>query len=460
MERMVEVNGKNLVLGLEWSKLAGDKPADAAKRTAQARKCNLGVLWSVSVEDDEGLSSKIVHSLGLCHSKFKGPIYSGAAALAMAQSSVIGIEKLDDDLFWMIVTENGRVLPGYDSLGSEAEVKRKLTELALDIQLDYMQSYMTSEVASLFNIYESIEESPLALIGKSTISEAMRIKKLSSIPRAVYLGAGIVALGGGLFGYMQHLEAEKQREYEAMIAAEAQSLDTIEQEVTVEKVIDKGPTDADLLRMARQEEISWLRDDFNKVNRLPAMKSILLNFISTPLSVNGWNMKEVVYSNERPDAISIVWSRTYGSPSSLKRVMKGRANTGFTPDFEKASSTVKINIGSPGIEDILQVINEKGIGHQDFVSRLIEYGLKFDASVTESRQRKESIAGLKDKALENMPQLEIASRTIFIESDKIEDFVVAMSALENADNYLIDRMTFFNQGAGKVNWKIEGKLYE
>lgn len=460
MERMVEVNGKNLVLGLEWSKLAGDKPADSAKRTAQARKCNMGVLWSVSVEDEEGISSNIVHSLGLCHSKFKGPIYSGAAALAMAQASVIGIEKLDDDLFWMIVTENGRVLPGYDSLGSEAEVKRKLTELALDIQLDYMQSYMTSEVASLFNIYEAIEESPLSLIGKSTISEAMRIKKLSSIPRAVYLGAGIVALGGGLFGYMQHLEAEKQREYEAMIAAEAQSLDKIEQEVTVEKVIDKGPTDADLLRMARQEEISWLRDDFNKVNRLPAMKAILLNFISTPTSVNGWDLKEVVYSNERPDAVSLIWSRSYGSPSSLKEVMKGRANTGFTPDFEKASSTVKVNIGTPGIEDILQVINQKGIGHQDFVSLLIESGLEFDASVTDSRQRKQAIAGLKDKTLENIPQLEIASRTISIESDKIEDFVVAMSVLETADNYLIDRMTFFNQGAGKVNWKIEGKLYE
>ena len=460
MERMVEVNGKNLVLGLEWSKLAGDKPADAAKRTAQARKCNMGVLWSVSVDDDEGLSSKIVHSLGLCHNRFKGAIYSGAAALAMAQSSVIGIEQLDDDLFWMIVTENGRVLPGYDSLGSEAEIKRKLQELALDIQLDYMQSYMTAQVAQRFSIDESIDESPLNLIGKSTISEAMRIKKLSSIPRAVYLGAGILALGGGLFAYTQHLEAEKQRELEALIAAESQNLDNIEQEVTVEKVIDKGPTDADLLKMARQEEITWLRDDFNKVNRLPAMKSILLNFISLPNSANGWDLKEVVYTSDRPDAISAIWKRTFGSPNSIKEVMKGRANTGFTPDFSQASSSIKVNIGNPGIEDVLKIINENGIGHQDFISRLVEKSLPFDASVSESKERRHPIAGLKDKALENIPQLEISSRLISISSDKIEDFAVAMEVLEPADNYLIDRITFFNQGAGKVNWKIEGKLYE
>lgn len=460
MERMVEINGKNLVLGLEWSKLAGDKPVEAAKRTAQARKCNMGVLWSVSVDDDEGLASKIVHSLGLCHSNFKGAIYSGAAALAMAHSSVIAIEQLDEDLFWMAVTENGRVLPGYDALGSEAEVKRKLQELALDIQLEYMQSYMTNEVADRFSIYEATNESPLHLIGKSIISEGMRIKKLSSIPRAVYLGVGILALGGGLFAYMQHMEAEKQRELEALIAAEAQNLDHIEQEVTVEKVIDKGPTDTDLLRMARQEEISWLRDDFNRVNRLPAMKSVLLNVISTPHSINGWDMKEIVYSSDRPDAVSVVWTRTFGSPNSLKDVMKGRANTGFTPDFMQASSSIKVNVGSPGIEDVLQIVNERGIGHQDFISMLIERKLDFDASVTESRQRKQAISGLKDKALENIPQLEVSSRSIGINSNKIEDFVVAMEVLENADNYLIDRITFFNQGAGKVNWKIEGKLYE
>jgi hypothetical protein len=460
MERIVEVDGKKLVMGLEWSKLAGDKPVEAGKRLAVSRKCPMGVLWSVSVEEEDGSSSQIVHSIGMSHSKFKGSVYSAAAALARAQASVIGIEQIDDDLYWMAVTENGRVLPGYDSIVSEVEARRKLQELAVDTQLDYMQFYMLNDVANRFGIDEAYNESPLSLIRSSGINESMRVRKMVTIPRAVYLGFGILLMAGTLFGYLQYIEAEKQRELEALMAEEAKSLDNIEKDITVEKVIDKGPTDTDLLRQARQQEIMWLRDDFNRINRLAAMKSMLITAGSLPHQLNGWELKQIILKAESKDSINVLWNRTYGSPNSLKEFMEFRGNTGFTSDFTMGNSTMPVSLGSPGIRDILFVVKESGLKHQDFASILIESNINFESSISEVRTRREPIIGLKDKFLESMPQLEATNRLFNLSGSDMDSFSVAITMLEPVDNFLLDQITFSAEESGNISWKVEGKLYE
>jgi hypothetical protein len=460
MERIVEVDGKKLVIGLEWSKLAGDKPADAGKRLAASRKCPMGVLWSVSVEEEDRSSSQIVHSIGMSHSKFKGSVYSAAAALARAQASVIGIEQIDDDLYWMAVTENGRVLPGYDSIVSEVEARRKLQELAIDTQLDYMQFYMLNDVANRFGIDEAYDESPLSLIRTSGINESMRVRKMVSIPRAAYLGAGILMMGGSLFGYLQHVEAEKQRELEALMAEEAKSLDSIEKEITVDKVIDKGPTDTDLLRQARQQEIIWLRDDFNRINRLAAMKSMLIIAESLPHEMNGWELMQIVFKAENKDSINVLWNRTFGSPNSLKSFMEFRGNTGFTSDFAMGNSSMPVSLGSPGIRDILSIVKDTGLKHQDFASTLIESHITFESSVSEVKTRREPIIGLKDKFLESMPQLEASNRIFILSGSDLDSFSVAMKLLEPVDNFLLGQIKFLAEGSDNISWKVEGKLYE
>ncbi len=460
MERIAEIDGKKLVMGLEWSKLAGDKPAEAGKRLAASRKCPMGVLWSVSVEEEDGSSSQIVHSIGMSHSKLKGSVYSAAAALARAQASVIGIEQIDDDLYWMAVTENGRVLPGYDSIVSEVEVRRKLQELAIDTQLDYMQFYILNDVANRFGIDEAYNESPLSLIRSSGINDSMRVRKMVTIPRAVYLGAGILLMGGALFGYLQHIEAQKQRELEALMAEEAKSLDNIEKEITVDNVIDKGPTDTDLLRQARQQEIIWLRDDFNRINRLAAMKSMLVTASSIPHSMNGWDLKQIVFNAESKNNINAIWGRTYGSPNSLKAFMGFRGHIGFTPDFMMGNSSMPVSLGSPGIQDILSVVKDSGLKHQEFASTLIESNIKFESSISEVKTRREPIVGLKDKFLESMPQLEASNRVFTLSGSDMDSYSMSMTLIEPVDNFLLDQITFSAETGGNISWKVEGKLYE
>lgn len=464
MERIVEVNGKNLVIGLEWSKLTGSNPVEAAKKISQSRKSPMGLLWSVSVDDadDSGQdsASQISHSVGLSHTKFKGAVYSAAAALARSHVSVIGIERIDDDLYWMAVTENGRVLPGYDAVTSEAEVKKKLQELAIDTQLDYMQFFMAPEVAEVFGIEDAYDQSPLSLILANGVDESMRLKKMAGIPKTAFMGVGIVLAGSVLFGFVKYQEIQKQKELEALMAEETVNLEEIEKEITVDKVIEKGPTDADILRQARQEEISWLRDDFNKASLLPVMKHVLLTVSATPTYFNGWSLDGVQYSTENPTQLSVVWKRNGGSPDSLKSFMGGFGRTGFTPSFDRGSTSIKIDPGQPGIEDVLAIIRDRGVKHQDFASALIEASVSFDSSIGENSARKQTISGLKDRTLENMPQLEVGNRVFKLSGGEAESFANLMDVMQDANNFLLEKINFTIQQDGTYNWELSGKLYE
>lgn len=457
MERIVEIGGKAVLLGLEWSKLAGDKPVDSARRLAALRKRPMGIIWSVSVGDEE--SSQVINSLGLSREIHKGAIYSGAAAIAEAHDSVIGIQLIDDDLYWLVVTENGRVLPGYDAVCSEFELGKKLIDLASDTQTDYMQSYMDDETALVFSIHDYISKSPLELISEASIKEQMRVKKMAGIPRSVFMGVGIVALGGILFGYTKYVEYEKQKELERLIALESMSLDDIEDEITVDKVIDKGPTDADILRQARQQEIVWLRDDFNRVNLISAMKGVLFTLNSMPDEVGGWKVKGITFNVSSAGIISIFWERLHGSPDSLKSFIGKRAATGFTPDFKSANSSFPVKLGSPGIVDILSVVKDQKTAHQDLATSLIERSIQFTSGIIDNTVRRREIKGLSDKTLGGMTQLEVSKRLFSLSGDSIDSFVNSMYVLESVDNFLLDTIEII-PGRTQASWKVEGTLYE
>lgn len=456
MQRIVVIDGKNVILGLDWSKVVGDKPAQAAKELAASKKCPLGIFWSVSVDSD------VVHSVGLSSLKVKGTVYSGAAAVARADNGVIGVEQLDEDMFWMVVTESGRVLPGYDIIGSAAEINHKIKELAMDVELAFMAQYAEEGVALNFGLEEAKGESPFSLIQRLGINEGMRLKSMAGIPRAALMGGGLVLFGVAAFGYMQYAEHQRQLEFERLLAEEeaAGGFKPIDQEVTVEKIIDRGPTDADILRSARQEEIIWLQEDFNKVNRIPLLREMMDITLSVPLEKNGWVLKEVVYDSRNPSRVGVVWNREWGTPNGLREMMLGRGQTTFAPDFLSAVTMMRSDAGSPNIRDIMEAIKNNSLKHQDFASALIESGVNFTSALTENAERKEVIKGLKNKALETMPQLELTSREFMINGEDYSTFAGALDLIKKADNLLITRISFNPSEMNSMGWRIEGKLYE
>lgn len=461
MERIFDIGGKRLVTSLEWTKLSGKDSALAAKLHAKQRGSKFGALRSVAVEDGPA-----VNQVGIYHDKkLKGTFYSAAAHLANIQSAAIAIEQLEDDLYWFCVISEGRVMPGYDVVTSGSEIRNMFSELSSTTSLEYMKWIMTSRVAMQLSLdeggFESLTNtSPIQIMSESAISENARVKNLIGIPNTVYLGALLVVLLGAGGGFVKYQEIQKQRELEAIMAQEAMDLNKIAKEVTVEKVIDQGPTDDELLRRARQQEIEWLRDDFNALNAMPALKNFYFMAKELPRYKAGWKLDRVSFAASNPKAITAQWSREkYGTPYSIRTSFADDVSVSFTPEMNVARTAHKISLGSRGVDDILGYLRKHGQNSQAFVTDLMNKGIRFSATVKNVEQRKEPIANLKNKAYEQMPQLTMRIREFQLVGDSLDDFVSMMDVLQRANNFLPQTIDL-ERVEGGITWKVTGSLYE
>lgn len=461
MERIFDIGGKRLVTSLEWIKLQGKDAALAAKTQAKQRGSKLGTLRTVAMED-----SPTVSQVGVCHSKkLKGAYYSAAAHLANVHSSIIAIEQLDEDQFWFCVISDGRVIPGYDSVTSATEIRNMFQELSTSIPLEYMKMLMTSRVAMQLGLDDDgldnlINQSPVDAMAELAVAENTRIKNLIGVPGTVYMGIMLVLLVAAFGGFMKYQEIQKQRELDELMAQEAMDLNKIEKEVTVEKVIDQGPTDDELLRRARQQEIEWLRDDFNTINTMPAFKHFYFLSKELPRYKAGWKLSKVSFTSANPKTITAQWSREkYGTPYSIRESFGSDVSVAFTPEMSVSRTAHKVSLGSRGVEDILGYIRTQGQTHQVFVTDLMNNGVHFTASVKTEDQRKEVIAGLKNKAYENMPQLSMRVREFQMSGVSFDEFVSLMDVVQRANNFVPKSIELERLDSG-ITWKVSGSLYE
>lgn len=460
MERIFDVNGKRFVTSLEWIPLAGKDANLSAKVLSKSRGCKYGVVRTIVIEDGPTASQ-----VGLFHQKLKGVFYSAAGQLANIHSSVLGIEKLGEDLYWLCVADNGRVLPGYDVISSGPEIRKLLQVISPDVNPHYMKIIMESSVALELKLDDIdldllVNKSPLQELEEVTPDVNVKIKNLVGIPSAVFLGAAMIVVIAAMGGFWKYSEIEKQRELEALMAQDRMDLNKIESQVTVEKVIVRGPTDEELMRRARQEEITWLRDDFNSLGTLSALKQFYFMVQELPRHRAGWELATVRFDGTASDQISALWKRGgYGTPQSIRQSFGKDVGMSFTPDMVSARTSHKISLGSRGIDDILGYIKRQGIGHQAFATDLINNSLEFTSSVVQAGERKKPIEGLENKALATEPQLTMKMRKFEINGDNIDRFVVMMSVMQRANNYLPETIEI-NRAKGVVRWKLTGTLYE
>lgn len=460
MERIFDVDGKRFVTGLEWIPLTGKDANLAAKVKAKSAGVRYGVLRTIEIED-----GPIVNQVGLSHQKLKGTFHSAAGHLAHCHHSFIAIEKLGDDLYWLCAAQDGRIIPGYDTIGKSAEIKLAFQELAGMIAIGYGKLLMQSSVAMELNLDDYgltnlVNQSPLSALAEESPVDSVKIKNIIGVPPALYLGGTLVVVMALMGGFWKYQEIEKQRELEALMAQEQADLSKIESKVTVEQVIQKGPTDEELLRRARQEEITWLRDDFNRLNTLPAMKQFYFLNKELPRYTSGWQLSTVRFDAEADKQMSALWSRqSYGTPQLLRQAFGGDVSMSFTPDMTKARTGHKISLGSRGIDDILGHIRNKGIGHQAFVTDLLNNNLEFISSVTQDSSRKKPIEGLKNTAMTNLAQLVMKTRQFDISGDNLDRFAVLMDVMQRAENFLPTAIEL-NRSQSAIRWKLTGTLYE
>lgn len=456
MEQILDIGGRRFVVGLEWIKLAGADAKLAAKAQAKNRKSPLGVIRTVDIGDGQTLSQ-----VGLSHKKFNGVVHSAAAHLASMYPSMIAIDRISDDLFWLCVTENGRVLPGHDMPASDSEIKRIFAELAADYQIDYMKVIVPRAIADLFGIPVEYEDvSPLSLLDSPDGVEATKLKNLAGISNTTYLGAAIGVLLIGWFGYMKYVDHLRQAEIDRQLALEAMEEDArIKAENERLARLRDQPTDEQLLQRAREEEIRWLQADFNANPVNKVLSSIYRISSQEPGHINGWKLHSINFDSADLKALSSRWLRGNGRLSDLETHYTGRASVAFTSDLDAATVGHPISLPDQGIVDILDYLKTSGLDYKQVTDRLIDKRLKFKVSITPDVTRKETIAGLVDKTLEGTPQLMMRKRKFEVTGETKSSYVELMKILEPAHNMLVTSVQI-NRVDGGFSWKFTGTLNE
>ena len=453
MEQILEVGGHRYIIGLEWNPLSGSDPLLAARTLAKARKSPLGLLRTINTGDGQ-----VIHQAGLAQRAVKGIILAGAAQLANISPSMIAIDRLSDELYWLCVTDNGRVLPGHDSVASDSEIKRLFHDLAEDYQLDYMRLVMTEEVAETLSIGRVVENiSPLDLLEASEPGDNLKLKNLVGVSNTTILGAiiGIMLVGGG--GYWKYADEIRQREYEQQMALEAMEADAAEKARLA--AIPKGPTDDELLAKAREEEVVWLQEEFNHKNLINALKHVYVLTSTLPTRDSGWELQGVSFNSDNTQELRTSWKRDGGSLKGLKDALDGKGNVFFSSDFKLANSSHKIRLGDRGIQDIESFLKQRGMRQHTLVDLFLAENLDFGISVTTKTERKSSIEGLKDKSLESIPQLTVKKWLFAISGQDVDSYIKLMNILQQVDNMTPETIDV-SRINGAFVWKFTGTLQD
>ncbi len=456
MEQILEVGARRYMVGLEWIKLAGNDPMLAAKTQAKSRKSPLGVVRTIDVGDGHKFNQ-----VGLSHRKIKGAVYSAAASLANHYPSMIAIDKINDDLYWLCVTENGRVLPGHDIPATDSEIKRMFNELASEYQLDYMTLIMQSDVANTFGIvspYENI--SPISLLDDISGFESTKLKNLAGIPNTVYLGAAIAVCLGGWFAHGKYQSMQEEKDRQMLIAMQNMEEEARRQaELEREKRLKEKPTEAQLLERARIEEIGWLKDDFNKVPLKRLLHSTYLMADKMPVRIKGWSLEGFAFDIREFDRISSKWDRKNALLSDLSSSFENEAEVSFTTDLSKGLVVHPLNIGGRGIEDILSHLASNAVGYQRLSDSLINERMEFKTSLIPDVERKEIIKGVENRQLASLPQLKVWKRKFEIIGKSKESYAKLIGIISKADNMLPVEI-MISRSKGEFSWKFTGLLYE
>lgn len=452
MEQIVEIGEHRFMLGLQWLQIQGKDPLLAAKTKAQSGKTPFGIIRSIDRGD--GSSS---FQAAMTAKKHKGPVHVGGAHLVNIHPSVIAIEKLDTDLYWMCVADSGRILPGYDTVSSDSEIKMLLSELSSEYELEYMIMVMDEAVASIFGVSNYSGTSPIEVIASKAPSEATKIRNLAGVPTSVYLGGlvGIVAIGmGGVWGYQKY---QSNVEFQRMVAMEQAAQEERERLARAGKT---EVTEADILARARDEEITWLRDEFNKQRLVPTMKQMVMLNDSLPSYFMGWRLSGISFSSDSPDEMVSLWVREKGLAVSLNKLFRNSGETvAFSTDLNTARVGHPVSLGSAGITDIIDHIKTKGLNHQTFADILTSGGYPLGIKIKDVTTRAEPIEGIQDQHIRNMPQLITRQREFATEASSRESFLLLMSRLTGAGNFLPVSLAVEKIGSDTI-WTINGTLYE
>ena len=253
---------------------------------------------------------------------------SAAAMLAKAQESVVLIERLDSNLYWLCTIEDGAIFPAGDLVGSKDLIAERLKEIRSDIVGKNIPHY---EKSGEFNIDGAQPYSFEELIedfedDTDRICKPFKSRKVNQ--RAIGVAAAVLIVGFMVGGwqYLDHLAEKDNRQ----LMRQQASQQSLEQE-----------------KLVLQQSLSQ--------NAALLLATFADQVFGRPLRAAGWRIHSYEWQN---DVISVTWHRDHGSLSDITAYLGTKEF-----DYVENSTILTESIPFPAIErsDINDI--DKRLGH-------------------------------------------------------------------------------------------------
>ena len=219
---------------------------------------------------------------------------SAAALLAHAQQSVVLIEHLGNDQFWLCSIEDGAVFPAGDLIGNKDLIAERLKEIRSDIAGTSIPVYDKFDSFGIDNaVRQDFVELVKNITPKSDIAcKQVQKRKLNKPALGAAIGIVLICASAGTWHYFKRADSIEERQE----IQEQTSQHTYEQE-----------------RFAVQHSL-----DQNTPALLATFADTIFN---RPLRAAGWRTHAYEWQD---DAVSVIWHRDHGTVLDISEHLGNR----------------------------------------------------------------------------------------------------------------------------------------
>ncbi len=211
-------------------------------------------------------------------------VSSAAAWLAQSQPSIVLVEQLNEDLFWLCATEDGAIFPAGDLIGNKDLIGARLDEIQSDIKGTDIELYSTCRFSNISSVtcakFADLVDQKLHPDGIDCHPIEFRNRK-----KPIIATASLAVTALSMYIAIQHYTQRDQTE----ITEQASQMEL------------------------QQAEIAQYTEKLNQNSGL-LLTRLAEHIYARPLRAAGW--KSVSY--EWQDGIvTVVWKRAHGSIASI-----------------------------------------------------------------------------------------------------------------------------------------------
>lgn len=450
--KVIKYGENNIAFGLQWMRLPGERISSEIAAALEERNTTLGIVRKISDEYD------LRQQIGMCEDKSAKGSYSAATLLAGSEDSVIFIDKVSDEAYWVCAIADKEILPGGDFVGPVDTVREKLEDLLGEFgpesdDLKIVASAIASEELEVeVDVTFSFED--FVFKNEELFTKESKIGSIKSFPKPAMYLIGIMLLGGAAYlGLNPKNERVEALSYVLPGDTPFQAIERVN--------LPLGPSEDDILSAALMEEIKWLREEFELYKPESVIDSVMAVAREIPRYSGGWTAKDVKFDAKvRVGSLSVVWSK--GLIGGTKTLIDGiddiqghrfsdDGQSGFTLHAIEMKGRRKVG------RDILQYISRTEYGVTDLMDHLQNLNVAWSIRDPSISVRPVPIEGIKSKNLATKRQLNQRYKEFKANDTSILTLTALKNKLAKADTVLIKTVII---NAQTDSWQIVGEIYE